>query len=105
VTADSMVATGWGCFGGTIYPFVLSKVQNPITRTVITIEPPVEVTSEDEFNTICELVHGLCRLAWDSRDSGPRPDPKVIGADWLKWSPPAAAEPEDRGGRSAGPAG
>ena len=69
------------------YPVTLSEMQNPITRSVIAIEPPVEITSERHMNAVCNRLHSYCKIAWDPQEPADpgahRLDPATIGADWL----------------------
>jgi len=78
-----------------IFPYTLSQLQNPLTRTIVAVEPPVEVGSDEEMDAVYQLFCGYCKIAWDHTDTGSpflRLDPKVIGAEWLKWVAPVLPE-------------
>ena len=89
-------AATFRCTGETAWPIELSRLQNPVTKAIVAVEPPVTVTSDAELDAICQLFYAYCKTAWDGHPAGEplfRLDPKVIGADWLKWKAP---EPDSR---------
>ena len=64
-----------------VYPWTCGELQNPITRADVKVEPPFEVTSGDQWASVCQKFNAYCEAAWE----GPvRLDPQVIPADWLR---------------------
>ena len=96
MSTEAAMGIRWDCTTDGSFPATVSKILNPITKTVISIEPPIEVGSDAELDAIYNRFFSYCKIAWDlPQADGPgafRLDPKVIGADWLKRTPPVPAE-------------
>lgn len=80
--------------GAVEYPWTLAALQNPVTRFEVRVEPPIEVRSGEEWDSICSKFCAYCQAAWE----GPvRLSPEVIDAGWLQYVHVPALPLADRG--------
>ena len=55
-----------GCLGCDISnPGIVSEMQNPVTRSMVRLHPPFEVTSEAAFDDFARRFDAWCQAAWD----------------------------------------
>jgi hypothetical protein len=60
----------------------ISELQNPITRTVARIVPPLEITSEEELYELAAKWDLYCLVAW--MDSRRDPNPVTGLREWCE---------------------
>lgn len=59
-------------------------IQNPVTRNMVTLKPPIEIRTKDEADMLAEWIKAYCKEAWKTLL-----DPKVIDASTWRDGDPA----------------
>jgi hypothetical protein len=76
--------TGWAEWG---QPDVITRVVNPVTRTIITLKPVIEINNERAYSDFQHWVLTYCKECWDQV---PRINPEEIDAsNWRDGLPTA----------------
>lgn len=75
------------------WPSAVSTLVNPVTRTVVRVEPPIEIGSDAEGEALYVKFAMLCKAAWDNPGDPSvwRCDPAMIPSDWLRPPPMVSA--------------
>ena len=70
-------------------PGFVSEAQNPVTRSIVRLHPPFEITSEAAFDDFARRFNAWCQAAWDLA----RIDPDFVDLTFAHppGNPPEAA--------------